>query len=121
MVNRTYYNGYKIDLEIQKFGKRAEITPQLYSQGMKHFVTRLTDKCWFSKKPHINELTVQEAIIKYPNYMLWCRLNLRVRWAFKTREVLDKLCFEDNKNHPLVIAYLEKQEKEYEEQELLWS
>lgn len=86
MLNNKSYQ--KNRLELLKFGNRATITPQLYSQSMKHFVTRLNDKCWFSKQPHITPLTVEEAISKYPSYMKWCFLNLRVRWSCKTRKIL---------------------------------
>lgn len=86
--------------EWAKFGSRAYITPKLYSQGMKHFVTQLTDKCWFSKQPHIIILTVAEAIIKYPNYILWCYKNLNVRWAITTEKTIIQIQYDiDNSAH----------------------
>lgn len=77
--------------EWRKFGRRAYITPKLYSTSMKHFVTRLNNYCWFSKKPHIMRLSVAEAIEKHPDYILWCFNNLHIRWSVKTRNTILKL------------------------------
>ena len=85
-------DGYnKRSWEWEKFGKRAYITPQLYSNSMTHFVTRLNNYCWFSKKPHITCLTVAEAMEKHPNYILWCFDNLHIRWSIKTHRQILKL------------------------------
>jgi hypothetical protein len=43
--------------------------------------TRPWDNCWFSNKPHIINLTVEQAVRQYPDYMLWCYNNLNIKWS----------------------------------------
>lgn len=44
--------------------------------------TRPWDNCWFSNKPHIISLTLEQAIQKHPSYILWCYLNLtKIKWS----------------------------------------
>lgn len=52
--------------------------------------TRPWDCCWFSNKPHIIVLTVEEALNKYPEYMLWCYQNLEISWSTYTIKMFDK-------------------------------
>lgn len=53
--------------------------------------TRPWDNVWFSNKPHIINLTVEQAISAYPSYMLWCYANLRINWSVYTRRLFDKI------------------------------
>lgn len=53
--------------------------------------TRPWDNCWFSNKPHIIALTVEQAISAYPQYMLWCYANLRINWSVYTHRLFDKI------------------------------
>jgi hypothetical protein len=54
--------------------------------------TRPWDKCWFSNKPHIINLTVEEAANRYPDYMKWVYRNLRgIKWSVFTERLLMKL------------------------------
>jgi hypothetical protein len=53
-------------------------------------LTRPWDYCWFSNKPHIIELTVEEAIAKYPQYILWCYNNLSIKWSMHTIKLFNK-------------------------------
>ena len=46
--------------------------------------TRPWDNCWFSNKPHIISLTVEEAVNQFPDYMLWCYNNLNIKWSVHT-------------------------------------
>lgn len=54
-------------------------------------LTRPWDSCWFSNKPHIVHLTVEEAINKYPMYMRWCYKNLDIKWSTHTIKLLEQL------------------------------
>lgn len=53
--------------------------------------TRPWDNCWFSNKPEIIKLTVEEAIKRHPNYMLWCYANLSVDWSVYTIKMFDAI------------------------------
>ena len=53
--------------------------------------TRPWDNCWFSNKPNIISLTVEQAIRQHPNYMLWCYNNLNIKWSVHTIKLLDAL------------------------------
>ena len=53
--------------------------------------TRPWDQCWFSNKPHIISLTVEQAIVQYPDYILWCYTNLSIKWSTHTIKLLDAL------------------------------
>ena len=53
--------------------------------------SRPWDNCWFSNKPHIISLTIEEAISKHPDYMLWCYKNLSIKWSVHTVRLFDKL------------------------------
>lgn len=52
--------------------------------------TRPWDYCWFSNKPHIITLTVEEALNKYPSYILWCYDNLNIKWSTHTIKLFNK-------------------------------
>jgi hypothetical protein len=51
--------------------------------------TRPWDNCWFSNKPHIINLTVEEAICQYPDYILWCYKNLSIKWSVHTIKLIE--------------------------------
>jgi hypothetical protein len=58
--------------------------------------TRPWDNVWFSRKPYIMILTVEEAIEKYPKDMIWYFNNLlHIKWSvFTVRLVKEKLGIE---------------------------
>ena len=51
--------------------------------------TRPWDNCWFSNKPDIIKLTVEEAINKHPNYIYWCYKNLSIKWSVHTIKLIE--------------------------------
>lgn len=51
--------------------------------------TRPWDNCWFSNKPHIISLTVEEALSKYPDYILWCYEKLSIKWSVHTIRLIE--------------------------------
>lgn len=54
--------------------------------------TRPWDNCWFSNKPHIINLTVEQAIKQHPKYMLWCYENLKhIQWSVFTVKMFEDL------------------------------
>ena len=53
--------------------------------------TRPWDKCWFSNKPQLINITVEEACNLYPSYMKWIYRNLNIKWSVYTIEILKKL------------------------------
>lgn len=53
--------------------------------------TRPWDNCWFSNKPHIILLTVEQAIERHPQYMLWCYNNLNIKWSVHTVKLFEKI------------------------------
>tara|TARA_R110000868_G_scaffold356239_1_gene617789 strand:- start:82 stop:579 length:498 start_codon:yes stop_codon:yes gene_type:complete len=54
--------------------------------------TRPWDNCWFSNKPNIINLTVEQAIIQHPQYMLWCYSNLTgISWSVHTIKIFEDL------------------------------
>jgi hypothetical protein len=53
--------------------------------------TMLYDKCWFSNKPHIIVLTVEECIKKHPDYMRWIYKNLKINWSMHVIAQLNTL------------------------------
>jgi len=64
--------------------------------------TRPWDNCWFSNKPDVIVLTVEQAIRQYPDYMQWCYNNLEIKWSVHTiklfkahqpKQVLGRLTF----------------------------
>jgi hypothetical protein len=57
----------------------------------KRKLTRPWDNCWFSNKPHIITLTVEDAIKKHPQYMLWCYKNLSIKWSTHTIKLFEQL------------------------------
>lgn len=58
---------------------------------MKRVRTRPWDNCWFSNKPDIILLTVEQAIVKHTPYMLWCYANLNIKWSVHTIRLFDKV------------------------------
>lgn len=67
------------------YGKPNERT------GYKRVRTRPWDNCWFSNRPEIIILTVEEAINKHRSYMLWCYANLNIKWSVHTIKLFDKV------------------------------
>jgi hypothetical protein len=53
--------------------------------------TRPWDNCWFSNKPHIINLTVEQAVSQYPDYMLWCYNNLEIKWSTHTIKLFNAI------------------------------
>lgn len=53
--------------------------------------TRPWDNCWFSNKPHIINLTVEDAVKKYPDYILWCYNNLNIKWSVHTIKLIESI------------------------------
>lgn len=51
--------------------------------------TRPWDNCWFSNKPEIISLTVEEAVSKHPDYILWCYKNLDIKWSVHTIRLIE--------------------------------
>jgi hypothetical protein len=50
--------------------------------------SRPWDNCWFSNKPHIIILTIEEALNKYPDYIMWCYKNLDIKWSVHTVKLI---------------------------------
>ena len=61
--------------------------------------TRPWDYCWFSNKPHIIVLTVEQALNKYPDYILWCYKKLSIKWSTHTIKLIEA------KFKPIVPSY----------------
>jgi|LakMenEpi03Aug12_release.lakeMendotaPanAssembly.Ray.scaffolds.fasta_scaffold825769_2 hypothetical protein len=59
--------------------------------------SRPWDNCWFSNKPHIISLTIEEAISKHPDYMLWCYKNLAIKWSTHTVRLIESKIQEKTK------------------------
>lgn len=53
--------------------------------------TRPWDNCWFSNKPYIVSLTVEQAVRRYPVYMLWCYDNLNIMWSSHTIKLFKEI------------------------------
>jgi hypothetical protein len=53
--------------------------------------TRPWDNCWFSNKPHIISLTIEQAVRQYPDYMFWCYKNLQIKWSTHTIKLFDSI------------------------------
>jgi hypothetical protein len=51
--------------------------------------TRPWDNCWFSNKPYIVGLTVEQALNMYPNYIIWCYKNLNIKWSVHTVRLIE--------------------------------
>jgi hypothetical protein len=51
--------------------------------------TRPWDQCWFSNKPNIISLTVEQAVNQYPDYILWCYNNLSIKWSVHTIRLIE--------------------------------
>jgi hypothetical protein len=58
--------------------------------------SRPWDNCWFSNKPHIISLTIEEAISKYPDYMKWCYKNLSIKWSVHTVRLFEQMIIKIN-------------------------
>lgn len=79
--------------DINYFGKRFDLVPGKTLSGyypVRHR-TKLEHPCWFSKKPHIQKLSVQQCIENYPNYMLWIYNNLHINWSVRVIEQMEKV------------------------------
>ena len=53
--------------------------------------TRPWDNCWFSNKPEIIVLTVEQAVKKHPQYMKWIYSNLSINWSVYSIQMLEVL------------------------------
>lgn len=100
------YRDYKI-LELKRSHRpeQKEFNDKPHDTGMygnKRRRTRPWDNCWFSNKPDVIVLTVEQAIKRYPDYMQWCYKNLHIKWSVHTiklfnanqpKQVLGRLTF----------------------------
>jgi hypothetical protein len=84
-------------LEIKRLKHRARPEFQYfemkndYSTNGTRRRTRPWDKCWFSNKPSLINVTVEEACTLQPSYMKWVYCNLNIKWSVYTIEILKKL------------------------------
>jgi hypothetical protein len=53
--------------------------------------TRPWDNCWFSNKPQLINITVEEACNLYPSYMKWIYNNLNIKWSVYSIQIFEKL------------------------------
>ena len=53
--------------------------------------TRPWDKCWFSNKPQLINITVEEACNLYPSYMKLIYNNLNIKWSVYSIQIFEKL------------------------------
>ena len=88
------YNEYKL-LQYKRSHRPEKkiVYNKPYDNGIgKRRVTRPWDNCWFSNKPDIISLTVEEAALKHPKYMKWVYQNLtRIKWSVFSIRILEKL------------------------------
>jgi len=66
--------------ELAEQGIMFFLTPG-FTYGRHRHRTRLNHACWFSRKPEIMFLTVRQAMIKDPKYMIWVYKNLSINWS----------------------------------------
>ena len=71
--------------------EKKEFYDKPHERGGTRRATRPWDNVWFSNKPHIIVLTVEEAIKQHPQYMLWCYANLQINWSVYTIRLFDKI------------------------------
>ena len=70
--------------------------------------TRPWDNCWFSNKPHIIALTIEEAIKRYPSYLVWCYTNLpAIKWSTHTIKLFEAIK-NDTVTNRLITNQLDK-------------
>jgi hypothetical protein len=79
--------------DISKYADRFHLVPGQTLSGYypKRHRTMLDHPCWFSKKPHIQRLSVAQAIQQHPDYMLWVYNNLSINWSEHVIERLEEL------------------------------
>ena len=75
MPSNKYFPNMPNERELEEYQKRRR--------------TRPWDNCWFSNKPHIIILTVEEALNKYPDYILWCYKKLKIEWSTHTIKLIE--------------------------------
>jgi hypothetical protein len=47
--------------------------------------------CWFSRKPEYQRMTVNDVLKKDPQYIIWCKVNLKyLRFATGLSNRIDK-------------------------------
>ena len=80
------YAKYMARPEFQYFEMKND-----YSTNGTRRRTRPWDKCWFSNKPSLINVTVEEACKLEPSYMKWIYRNLHIKWSVYTIEILKKL------------------------------
>lgn len=68
--------------------------------------TRPWDNCWFSNKPHIIKLTVEEALNQYPDYIIWCYKNLNIKWSVFTEKLIQAKIKQKEQNTNLFIDFI---------------
>jgi hypothetical protein len=62
------------------------------SYGYKRRCTRPWDNCWFSNKPDVICLTIEQACSYNPSYMKWIYKNLTyIKWSVYSIRILEKL------------------------------
>jgi hypothetical protein len=88
------YDDYKL-LEYKRSQRpeNKDVYDKPYDKGAHtRRATRPWDSCWFSNKPNIISLTVEEAIELHPQYMKWVYKNLTsIKWSVFTIRLLEKL------------------------------
>lgn len=88
------YDDYKL-LEYKRSHRpeKKRVYDKPYDKGANtRRATRPWDLCWFSNKPNIISLTVEEAIKLHPQYMKWVYKNLTsIKWSVFTIRLLEKL------------------------------
>jgi hypothetical protein len=69
--------------DLVKYGVRFFLMPGFTLSGYyrKRHRTKLSHPCWFSTKKDIQVLSVREAMIKHPLYMIWVYRNLSINWS----------------------------------------
>jgi hypothetical protein len=78
--------------ELQKPYNKTFYDKPYEKMGYTRKCTRPWDNCWFSNKPDIITLTVEQACIYYPNYMKWVYTNLTsIKWSVYTIQLLNQL------------------------------
>lgn len=66
--------------------------PNERRDARKRIRTRPWDNCWFSNKPYMIALTIEEAIKVDPRYLLWCYDNLEsIKWSTHTIKLFEKV------------------------------
>lgn len=95
MYRSIYSLTFNDALDHVTLGDRAHLAPYRTTPGWsgigKRNRTMLSHQCWFSNKPHIQALTVEQCIKKHPSYMLWVYEHLSINWSVYVIEQLEEL------------------------------